>query len=100
LNETPIQQVVDILVLVGDIIHWAQGSFKHWFFDYVSDQFKARTYAEAPVLGIPLCLKLGLIANFPKGEKGKVSIEEKDFLIREEKYFFLLHTPNKLRLFA
>jgi len=45
-------------------------------------------------------LKLGLIANFPKGEKGKRNLEEKDFLIREEKYFFLLHTPNKLRRFA
>lgn len=100
LNENPIKSVGDILVLAGDIIYWVQENFKHWFFDYIADHFKARTYWDAQVLGMPLYLNFRVNCEFSKGEKEKGSIEEKDFLIREEKYFFLLHTPNKLRLFA
>lgn len=44
LNDNPIKPVGDILVLAGDIIYWEQENFKHWFFDYVSDNFKEVYY--------------------------------------------------------
>ncbi|WP_088653547.1 metallophosphoesterase [Geofilum rhodophaeum] len=44
LNENPIKPVGDILVLAGDIIYWEQENFKHWFFDYISDNFKEVYY--------------------------------------------------------
>lgn len=44
LADNPIQAVGDILVLAGDIIYWEPENFKHRFFDYVSDHFKAVYY--------------------------------------------------------
>ena len=44
LADHPIQAVGDILVLAGDIIYWEPENFKHRFFDYVSDHFKAVYY--------------------------------------------------------
>ncbi|MGQ1946544.1 metallophosphoesterase [Geofilum sp. OHC36d9] len=44
LHENPIKPIGDILVLAGDITYWGKRHFKHWFFDYVSDNFEAAYY--------------------------------------------------------
>ncbi len=41
LQEHPIKPVGDILILAGDITYWGKKHFNHWFFDYVSDNYKA-----------------------------------------------------------
>lgn len=32
------------LILAGDITYWGEKHFKHWFFDYVADHWKAVYY--------------------------------------------------------
>ena len=44
LRENPVESVGDILILAGDIIYWGKKHFKHWFFDYVADNFEAVYY--------------------------------------------------------
>ncbi|TCO05372.1 metallophosphoesterase [Natronoflexus pectinivorans] len=44
LHKNPIKPVGEILILAGDITYWGQKHFKHWFFDYVSDHWKAVYY--------------------------------------------------------
>jgi Icc-related predicted phosphoesterase len=44
LNKNSIKPIGDILVLAGDITHWGQKHFKHWFFDYVADHWKSVYY--------------------------------------------------------
>jgi predicted phosphohydrolase len=44
LQKHPIKPIGDILILAGDITYWEEKRFKHWFFDYVSDNFEAVYY--------------------------------------------------------
>ena len=44
LHKHPIKPAGDILILAGDITYWGKKHFKHSFFDYVSDHFKAVYY--------------------------------------------------------
>jgi 3',5'-cyclic AMP phosphodiesterase CpdA len=44
LQDNLIEPIGDILILAGDITYWGKKYFKHWFFDYVSDNFKAVYY--------------------------------------------------------
>lgn len=44
LHKNPIKSVGDGLILAGDITYWGKKHFKHWFFDYVSEHFKAVYY--------------------------------------------------------
>lgn len=41
LQAHPIKPMGDILMLAGDITYWGKKHFNHWFFDYISDNFKA-----------------------------------------------------------
>jgi len=41
LQQNPIEPIGDILIRAGDITYWEEEYFNHWFFDYVSDNFKA-----------------------------------------------------------
>ncbi|WP_291862036.1 metallophosphoesterase [Marinilabilia sp.] len=40
-QDNPIEPIGDILILAGDITYWGKKHFKHWFFDYVSENFNA-----------------------------------------------------------
>ncbi|GAO31760.1 metallophosphoesterase [Geofilum rubicundum] len=44
LHKNPIKPVADFLILAGDITYWNEKHFKHWFFDYVADHWKAVYY--------------------------------------------------------
>lgn len=44
LEENPIKPVGDILILAGDITYWGRKHFKHWFFDYVADNWNTVYY--------------------------------------------------------
>ncbi|ASB50583.1 metallophosphoesterase [Alkalitalea saponilacus] len=44
LHKNPIKPIGDILILAGDITYWSKKHFKHWFFDYVADNWKAVYY--------------------------------------------------------
>ncbi len=44
MQANPIKPVGDILILAGDITKWGKKHFKHAFFDYVSEHFKAVYY--------------------------------------------------------
>lgn len=44
LKDNPIKPVGDVLILAGDITYWGKKHFKHLFFDYVSENFKAVYY--------------------------------------------------------
>lgn len=44
LKDNPIEPIGDILILAGDITYWGKKHFKHWFFDYVSDNFNTVFY--------------------------------------------------------
>jgi predicted phosphohydrolase len=44
LHKHPVKPLGDILILAGDITYWETKRFKHWFFNYVSDNFKAAYY--------------------------------------------------------
>ncbi len=44
LHNNPIKPVGDILILAGDVSYWGKKHFKHWFFDYISDNFRVVYY--------------------------------------------------------
>ncbi|WP_282036288.1 metallophosphoesterase [Saccharicrinis aurantiacus] len=44
LEKNPIEPKGDILIMAGDITYWGKKHFKHAFFNYVSEQFKAVYY--------------------------------------------------------
>ncbi len=44
LHKNLIKPVGDILLLAGDVTYWEKKHLKHWFFDYISDNFKTVFY--------------------------------------------------------
>ena len=88
LHNNPIKPVGDILILAGDITYWGKEHFKHSFFDYVSESFKAvyyvpgnhEFYSGKDLRMLDNCVYEGIRENVFLVNNNVVTVEDVDIL--------------------